>query len=464
MAGGLLGVALAWATLDGIVAVIPLKLPANALPTIDLPVLACAAVLSGLTAALTGIVPALRLSHAAIGSSLAVAGRTVGSPLTRRGGQVLIGVEVAIALVLLAAAGLMVRSFSRLTATPLGYDPAEIVVVQVQPVDPADQVMTAFYPAAVHALRAEPDVAAAGAVDDLALLGGGLYTGGRTDDGHVLQGLVRQVVPGYFTALGVRATQGRLPDAVDAASAEVPMVLDEAAVARFFDGRSPVGRVVTMRGTRGITCRIVGVVPTLRLEGPVSHPRPQMYVPFGHLQPEVLALIVRPRAGVTLSIDRIRALLGAVGPRVVVEDVRTGPELISTNVVAPRHRTVLLGLLGGLGIVLALVGIFSMTAYAVANRTREIGVRMAFGARPADVVARMVVDAAWPIAIGIGAGLVGAYFSMRLVASFLFQTTPHDPDTFLWVTIVVVATASLAAWLPARRAARVDPARALRTE
>jgi ABC-type antimicrobial peptide transport system permease subunit len=137
---------------------------------------------------------------------------------------------------------------------------------------------------------------------------------------------------------------------------------------------------------------------------------------------------------------------------------------VSERLARPRNRMLLLTLLGAFGLMLTLVGIFSMTAYAVARRTREIGVRVAFGARPAQVAGLMIRDAVWPVALGIVAGLAGTYYATRVIASFLFETAPHDPVTLVAVVALLGAAAALAAWLPARRAASVDPVTALRAE
>jgi len=176
------------------------------------------------------------------------------------------------------------------------------------------------------------------------------------------------------------------------------------------------------------------------------------------------AMVMRLREGQSLRIERLKQIAESVGPRVLVGRVRPAAELLSQPVARPRDRMLLLTMLGVFGLLLTLVGIFSMTAYAVARRTREIGVRMAFGARPLQVVGVMIRDAAWPVAIGLAAGLAGTYYATRLVTSFLFETAPHDPVTLLSVVTLLGVAASLAAWLPARRAASVDPVAALRAE
>jgi putative ABC transport system permease protein len=175
-------------------------------------------------------------------------------------------------------------------------------------------------------------------------------------------------------------------------------------------------------------------------------------------------MVMRLRDGASLSLDRLKQVAGSVGPRVLVGRARAASDIIGHQVARPRHRMLLLTLLGTFGLLLTLVGIFSMTAYAVARRTREIGVRVAFGARPAQVMRIMIGDAAWPVAFGLVAGLAGSYYATRLISSFLFETRPYDPATLAAASGLLAAAACLAAWLPARRAARVDPVSALRAD
>jgi predicted lysophospholipase L1 biosynthesis ABC-type transport system permease subunit len=177
-----------------------------------------------------------------------------------------------------------------------------------------------------------------------------------------------------------------------------------------------------------------------------------------------LALVVRAHDGAPLSRDQLSQAAQSLNPKIVIGRLRSATELVGQQIAEPRHRMLLLSLLGGFGFVLTLVGIFSMTAYAVARRTREIGLRMAFGASAGDVVRAMVRDAAWPVVAGLIVGLLGAYYASRIVASFLFQTTPHDPATLSFVAIFLGVAAYIAAWIPARRAALVDPVAALRVD
>ena len=180
--------------------------------------------------------------------------------------------------------------------------------------------------------------------------------------------------------------------------------------------------------------------------------------------PRALILVVRPSGPIAPVGDRLRQIARAVGPKVVVERVRTGDEWLDATILTPRRRTVLLTLLGSLGLLLALVGVFGMTAYAVTQRTQEIGVRMAFGARPGDVVRTMLRDATVPVGVGLVAGLGAAALATRVISTFLFETTTTDAATFAAVGGTLAIAALTAAWIPARRAARVDPVLALRAD
>ena len=268
--------------------------------------------------------------------------------------------------------------------------------------------------------------------------------------------------------MGVHALAGRLLEDADRLTGEAVLV-NVTSSQRYFGGNA-VGQTLHVGGRGRIPryLRIVGVVPNLRHSGPQGRVEPEIYVmPDPNALPNAsmqLAIVVRLWPGRHLSIERLKAAAESMGPRVLVGDIKPAATLLSQQMMKPRHRMLLLTLLGVFGLLLTLVGIFSMTAYAVARRTRGIGVRIAFGARPAQVVAVMIADAAWPVAFGLVAGLAGTYYAARIITSFLFQITPHDATTLILVVVMLGVAAVLAAWLPARRAASVDPVAALRTD
>jgi ABC-type antimicrobial peptide transport system permease subunit len=210
-------------------------------------------------------------------------------------------------------------------------------------------------------------------------------------------------------------------------------------------------------------------VPDARHWGPGSDASPAIYRLFG---PDTIregsvhgfTVVVRPRPGARNLAAQLREAAESIGTPVVVDGVRTGSAWLGDRIDTQRRRTVLLNLLGGLGLLLAVVGVLGVTSYAVGRRAQEIGIRLALGARPGDVVRRVLRDSLWPVAIGVVAGTGAALLSTRVIRTFLFETSPIDAVTLALVAAALLAVGGLAAWIPARRAARIDPATALRAE
>jgi predicted permease len=456
--GGAAGVCLAWLTLDILVAHIPMELPANSPVSLNPRVLAFAVGLSVLTGLLFGLLPAIKFSRANVAGVLARGDRRHGSALSRRGGQLLIASEVALALILLTGAGLMIRSFDRLLSVDLGFDPDRVLAMEVVPVNTDEATLRPYYPALVDSLRRLPDIEAVGAVDYFPM------TGGSTSipvqgDGAMINLHIRGIVGGYFEALQVPFVAGRPPTPDELARSAPVAVVNEQAERELFSGGSAVGRRFNRHST---PFEVVGVIKDLRSNGPLFPAKPEAYLGYQGERP--VTVIVRPREDSGPLHAQLREAARAIGPRVVISHIRPASELSSLYVATPRQRTVLLGVLGGLGLLLALVGVLAMTAYAVARRTQEIGVRLAFGASPRQVVHTMLRDSLWPVAVGIAVGLGGAILSTKIIASFLFETPPAEPVTLAVVAATLAAAACLAAWIPARRAALVDPVAALRAE
>jgi putative ABC transport system permease protein len=469
LAGAAVGMLVAWWTLDALVANIPLPLSSNAPATLNVRILAFSLLLAVATGLSFGLAPALRLSRVRVTGALAKGNRRTGSALSRRGGQWLVGLEIALALMLITGAGLMIRSFSRLVSVDLGFQPESFVTLQATPAELKAPVFTNYYTGLVDAIRQMPDVEAVGAINHLPLMGSAMFTSVTTDTGRETSITFRQVLPGYFEALGLRPQKGRFPSREDLVSGRDVVVLTERSARALFPDGPAIGRTIKMnKGLR--TAEVVGIAPELRVDG-AQNVRERgydevfsMYRPAPDERPDALVIVVRPRSTTSGLIDRLRQTALNVGPRAIVERVRPGTDWLDDTVVTPKRRTVLLSLLGGLGLLLTLIGVFGMTAYSVARRTQEIGVRMALGARPSDVIHTMMTDVARPIALGTIAGLAGSWYATSLISTFLFQTTPTDLPTFAGATVTLLVAALLAVWIPARRAGRVDPIKSLRVE
>ncbi len=460
--GGGTGVLLAWLFLDTLTALVPLRLPSSSTVAINGLVLAAALVLSVVTAILFGIAPAVSASRVSIAGSLGGGGRH-GGAFSRRIGQVLIAVEVALAVVMLAGAGLLVRSLMATTSVDVGVDPSKFVSIDVAPISQEPGVLTAYYRDVADRIRAMPGVAAVGVASSFPI-------GGRTSQigffrvgppgSRSLGATQRNVTPGYVEALGQRLVRGRIPAAAEL-SGNPLLVINEAAAAEWFPGEEAVGRAVVSSYPEH-SATVVGVVADVRQSGPLYKADSEVLVYSTEPITSPMWVLVRPAPGAHVTTTELRHVASDIGPRVFVDQIRTGDDWLTDRVQTPRHRAALFGLLGGLGLVLTLVGTFGITGYAVTRRTQEMAVRMAFGARPGQVVAKVLLASLWPAAIGALAGLGAAILSTRVIAKFLFQVSPTDPVTLTAVCGLVIVAASLAAWLPARRTSRVDPVRVLR--
>ena len=466
LAGAVVGVLLASAALDAIVANIPMSMPANSAVEINLRVLAGTAALLIPTVVLFGFVPAILLSRVNLAQAFAHGARhSVSSMLSGRGGQMLIVAEVALAAILVVGAGLMVRTYERLSAFDLGFDPDGLVAMEVLPLSPDPGVHETYYPELLRHLRATVGIASAGGVDNFPLGARTMFT--SVEAGGEATGITMfRVLPGYFETIDVELLDGRLPTDQDHASGFRGAVINQAAAREIFpDGRAVGGRFTRFGQSEQWT--VLGVVADVRHGGPLGDTRVtnQVYLPFDASEANptrAMTIVVRPSGSGPNPLGQLRSVAQSVGPRVLIESVRTADDWFGDRVVTPRRRTLLLSLLGGLGLVLTLVGVFGITAYAAARRTAEIGVRIAFGATRPHVVWMIVRDSVVPIVAGTLLGLGGAAGAARIIRTFLFQTEPTDPLTFVAVALMLTGAGTLAALVPAFRAARIDPTRTLR--
>jgi putative ABC transport system permease protein len=476
--GGAAGIALAYGLTQGLIALDPLKIPRVQDIALDGRVLAFTAVMSAATGILFGIVPALQSSRADLQPVLKEGGRDsrVATGWLRR---ILVVGEIAASVVLVAAAMLLARSFVRLLDVDAGFNPTHVLTLRTSlpgATYAAPAAMVKTYVDIARRLRESPGVQAAGAVTGLPLASTrgdwGIRIEGRPVDRHSGLAADWQVVtPGYFEALGTPLRTGRTLTDADRADTLPVILVNETMAKKFWPQENAVGRRLMMGGNgRWIT--VVGVVADVHHRGLDVLPRPEMYRPHtqfrygGPDDPAVptMTWVVRTAADPRAATSYARAAIHAVDATLGISDVVTMEQVLADSTSDRRLNMLLFALLGGLALVLATVGVYGVVAYSVTQRTHEIGVRMAIGARPADVVGMILGEGGRLAMTGVALGSVAAFAGARLIRGLLFEVSATDPLTFAGVALGLLGIALLASYIPARRATRVDPMIALRGE
>jgi putative ABC transport system permease protein len=479
LAGGALGVLLASAAVDLLAAHGPGDLPRLGEAAVDGRVLAFALAASLATAAIFGLGPALRgaaLSGAgsagSAGDGLRAAGRGVSAgPRIARARDLLAVSQIALALVLLAGSGLLAKSFLALRAAPSGFAPAGVLTLRLSlPATryPGAGDRPAFFAELERRLAALPGVRAAGAVSHLPLsgtvLGSGFVAEGGPAAGTEVAADLRGTTPGYFAAMGIPLVRGRGFRDADGPEAPPVAVVDETLAGRLWPGEDPVGK--RLRWIRSdVPLQVVGVARSVRHVGLGVPPEPTVYRPYAqYARATALFVAVRGNGSAESLAEEVRAAVRALDPGQPVADLRGMESRVEESLGRPRFQALLLGGFAAAALLLAAVGLYGVISYSVAQRTHEIGVRMALGATP-GTVRRMVVGRGAAItAAGLAAGLLLALGLARLLAGLLYGVAATDPATYAAVVLLLGAVALLATWLPARRATRVDPLAALNAE
>jgi len=469
VAGALVGV---W-TRDGLVAIAPATLPRIGETALNRDVFLLTLALSLVTGIVTGLLPAWQAARTDAGGTLkaSVRGASDSRALVRWRGALMAG-EIAAALVLAVGAGLLVRSLVTLTRVDLGFQTTQVLAANIAlPETRYDDARKrlAFFESLTERVRGLPGVEAAGFANRFPLRGGwsssANFEGTAPMDFFVSD--FQAVSGGYFAALGIRLVRGRLVTETDRIDTMRAAVVNETFARKVSPDRDPLGRRFQRSGKNQSPITIVGVVGDIRRDGKQATIQPEVYLPAAQtdLYPVRLADFAVRTAGDPRSlVHAIQDAVLAIDPDQPITDVRTLDEVVSASMAERRFDLILLTAFAVLAVALALVGVYGVVAYAASERTREIGIRMALGANRRDVV-RLVVRAAvgWSLA-GIAAGVAGAVAASRLLGSLLFNVTPTDPLTFTAMALVMMAVALTASYIPARRAASVDPIVALRTE
>ena len=474
VAGGALGIALAFAALHPLQALLPEGMLAQEGLRLDPRVLVFTSLVSLASGILFGLFPALHLSDTVLEGMLKEGGRGFsGGMRAHRTRNALMAVEVALAVVLLVGAGLLIRSFSRLLAVSDGFHVEHVLSLRLSLPDaryPAPADRSGFVNRALENIASLPGVAAAGVVSRLPLNPGNSTRSvdikGRTStqDDPAPDYLVAS--PGYFKSLGIRLLSGRPFSERDNAAAPAVVIVSQSMARYFWPGRNPIGGFVTVGGCgkENEWCQVVGVVEDVHQHKLDQTPRPAVYVPYVRDPWPFMAFVVRTGTDPAAAASSVQSAIHSVDKDQPLFDVRTMSEVLSLSRSPRRVRMILLSLFAGLALALACVGIYGVMAYLVAERTQEIGIRMALGADRRNVLGLIVRHGLKVTLAGVVAGLLLAAGLSRFLSTVLYGVGTTDAPTFAGVAVLLVALAAAASTLPAWRATRVDPVRSLRTQ
>ncbi|MGH7654183.1 MAG: ADOP family duplicated permease [Gemmatimonadaceae bacterium] len=470
LAGTVAGVAIAPAILGTVRALLPAQLSGVAPATIDVRVLAFAASLAFVTGVAFGLWPAIGSAGVSPAETIKSGGRSATGRGAGRGRRLLVGAEMAVTVVLLVGSLLMLRSFSRLMSLDRG--------MQTQHVGTLEMAFSGSAGGRAETLRkldamtarlaAIPGVAAAGVVNDLPL---------RTGGGIAVQVMVNGAIPptaakemprylqasgGYFATMGIALKRGRTFTAADDSLAPPVALISESMARAYWPGVNPIGRAFTSAAPAPVT--VVGVVADVREGSLESTALSQMYFPITEITPRYVALVARGSLDMDALLARMREAVRAVDPSQAIFDVRPMDEVVSSSVAPRRTNTLLISAFAAIALLLSAVGIYAVVSFSVIQRTREFGIRSALGATGAELITLVTGEMASVLAVGLVAGVAGAWALSRVLTSLIYGVTAHDPWSFAIAPVVMVVPALIAAVVPARRATKVNPAEVMRVD
>jgi len=472
--GALGGLAVAYWTTRALVALGPSGIPRLAEVGIDVRALAFTMAVAVGTSVLFGLAPALAATSG--GGFLNAGGRSVGASGTRTR-KTLVVCELALAVVLLVGAGLLIRSYGRLQQVSPGFDPEGVITFSLSLPEakyPELSSVQTFGTTLLERIEAQPRVQSAAIVfgipfgDDFSA-STSFRRNNEPDTADSPHAGMRVVSPGYFKTMKIPLKLGRLLDARDDAGSPGVILVNEVAAQRYWPGKNPVGEQVRIgvnltRAKQNHDKVVVGVVGNVKYGGLDEDTPPEIYLPHAQHQVDGFTVAVRTDGDPLAALPAIRHEVTSLDADLPLADVKPMTELIGASTAQRRFTTLLLATFAIVAVILAGIGIYGVLAYVVSQRTREIGVRLAVGASPRDVVRLIVREGALLSIVGLAAGGIGAVAATRVLASLLFGVTSTDPATFVAVAIGLAAIALAASYVPARRAARVDPMLALRTD
>jgi predicted permease len=465
LAGAFLGLTLAFVITAYLAHQGSIALPLLSSIRVDGAALAWTILIAVTTAVLFGFAPGLRISTGNLQDALKDAGPGMSAGRKHeRMRAVLVISEVALACVLLVGAGLLLRSFLRVLDVDLGFQPSHAAVIKVDYDDGGNRERRgAILREMLRNVDAVPGVEASGVADMLPLgrnrSWGFQAKGKQYPKDMALAALVRIVTPGYLGAMGMHLLEGRDFTWQDTQGREAAVIINQAAARRFFLGEDPVGRLALVNGDT----RVIGVIADVREHSLEVSAQPEMYLPAAQADPEGAELVIRTKLPPEALASGVMRTLRALNPSQPAAEFRPLQQIVDHAVSPRRFFVMLVAIFALLGLTLASLGIYGVISYSVTRQTQEIGIRMALGAT-AFQVQRGVIARALRLALaGVTVGTIGSFAAAKWIASLLFGTRPTDPATFAGIVVLLCVVALFAGYLPARRASRIDPMIALRT-
>jgi putative ABC transport system permease protein len=400
----------------------------------------------------------------------------LGGASQRTRAALLVG-EVALAVILTVGAGLLARSFARLMAVDPGFRPDKLLTMTLNLPSskyPDDDRREAFYKALLPRIEALPGAKSAAAINVLPMRGMLLsmrtfvwpfnIEGRPTRRGEEPIADFRVVTPGFFETMSIPLRSGRLPNAYDDRGSKLVILINEALARRYFKGEEPLGKRISVGPDKPALREIVGVIGDIRLNGLGAEVEPALYVPYNQYAWKTMSLVVRTSIDPAALTSAVRRAALEVDPEQPVSNVKTMNEVVSDSLLPQWLSMYLLGSFAGLALLVATVGIYGLTAYMVAQRTHEFGLRMALGARRSDIMRMVLTRGLMLGAAGVIVGLPLAFAVSGVLRALLYGISSSDPVVFVTVPLMLVVVATGASFVPAYRATKVDPISALRSE
>jgi predicted permease len=464
LAAGALGVGLAWIFLRILPHLDPGNIPRLNQASLDMRVLLFTVGVSLLTSLLAGVLPALAVSRVSLTGFLASSAGGSAAGTHSRAQSALIVVEAAMVVVLLACSGLLIRSYLNVESVDTGFSPSTVtmnILLDARYAQPEQR--RAFFANLIGKIGALPGVNVVGGINYLPLthsesLGYFWVDGFANHKDQMAEG--RSITPQYFSAMNIPLIAGRFFTEGDVSSGSPPTIVNQQFAKVYFANRNPIGGRISTDDNHSQWSTVVGVVADVRHTSLEEAPQPQMYVPDYDAGSIVVRSVLPPFAVVA----EIRTTLKSIDPGLGLADIRTMGDLVSEASAQRRFQTTLLTVFAGMALFLAMVGLYGLMAYSVSRRSRELGIRMALGAQRADVLLTVLRKAAFLLCLGLVSGLACSWMATRTIQAFLFGVGAHDPATILLVCLLLAVCGFIAALIPARRAASIEPMHSLRTE